>query len=986
MTVTSEVTRRKTKIGAKAVVIGTAALLTGGGAAAAVELNNPVTEDTVYADAVADICFTGDAGFQGVAKVDGQKSYLSVSAAKNRGTSLTVTGKGNLINHSDDDQKSSFVGFDAITLHSSSAPVITSKGAGNHIFLGVAPLPRAQFKQGASSEDQDGLAGPDKGYYFYEKDGKTLVDNRDNIPDSITLIADKGAVISADSHHVTAESGEDEYTQIGLYAKDILIEQKNPGTQQARGAAVYLTGETLKDQTNSESGVRNYASAVGVYGPKDGTLVIRSPKRAIYADNGSAFEASFFYDKVAERLGVSQATIDIAGMIEVKEGGEVDLGYGPRDQLYGGWIEGDNEEGDLTESVNELRHKSVVIRGPSAWNGNASQDKVAAVKVSQGGMFQANADRVVIHKGSVAGAAAVQIDTQGSSGTTYGTNLPTIVSIKAHRSLTIIGDIVIDKTDGGDERSIVDIHSDGLYLHAGRVIVKNTRSDGRRTQNIARIDLTDGQSFEGTISDEMTDLTQSTQILRTAALAVQSVEDGEGTEAPFQGAGTYLNLGDGATLNLTGDSRITSLTRAGNGTKDAVIHADFDGTLAIGTLSGDGRVTVETGALSRGKIKLAAQEGAGSLTVTGTTDKTYSASELSNLQVVQFVKMSELFEGSDDAGTGTEGRNLGYRLKVAESAGSPEYGVMIGPDGVTTSDYYVVSNTSVAESLNDIAGLAALSWRAQMNDVDKRLGDLRTYEGASGGWARVYGGKMKYGDRHLTNRSTTLQVGTDVRIARSGYLGAAASYTDGSGHLDNGKTDDATYTFGVYGGWQHENGTFADVIVKVARYSTDFDLAYRTGEKASGSFHTWGGSAAAEFGRRFALKNGFWAEPQAEVTYGVLKSVDYSAKSVSGTARTHQDQLSSFVGRLGLSFGRTYDNGSAYVKASVAHEYCGKAKVSVTNGDDMQQDLSGTWGEFALGGTYRIGRGFSAYGEFSTSVGTPVKAPYQWNVGMRYSF
>ena len=31
MTVTSEVTRRKTKIGAKAVVIGTAALLTGGG-------------------------------------------------------------------------------------------------------------------------------------------------------------------------------------------------------------------------------------------------------------------------------------------------------------------------------------------------------------------------------------------------------------------------------------------------------------------------------------------------------------------------------------------------------------------------------------------------------------------------------------------------------------------------------------------------------------------------------------------------------------------------------------------------------------------------------------------------------------------------------------------------------------------------------------------------------------------------------------------
>lgn len=472
--------------------------------------------------------------------------------------------------------------------------------------------------------------------------------------------------------------------------------------------------------------------------------------------------------------------------------------------------------------------------------------------------------------------------------------------------------------------------------------------------------------------------------LRMVALAVQSAEDNEGAEAPFQGAGTYLNLGNGATLNLTGDSCITSLARTGSGEKDAVIKAG--GTLAVGTLTGDGRVTVEAGALSRGKIRLASQEGGGSLTVTGTTDKTYTASELANLQVVQFVKMSELFEGSDDAGTGAEGRNLGYRLKVAESAGSPEYGVTIGPDGMTTSDYYVVSNTSVAESLNDIAGLAALSWREQMNDVDKRLGDLRTYEGTSGGWARVYGGKMKYGDRHLMNRSTTLQVGADTRIARSGYLGVAASYTDGSGHLDNGKTDDAIYTLGVYGGWQYENGTFADVIVKAARYSTDFDLVYRTGEKASGSFHTWGGSAAAEFGRRFALKNGFWAEPQAEVTYGVLQNVDYAAKSASGTAWAHQNQLSSLVGRLGVSVGRTYDRGSAYVKASVAHEYCGEAKVSVTNGDDMKQDLSGTWGEFALGGTYGIGRGFSAYGELATSFGTPVKSPYQWNVGMRYSF
>ena len=264
------------------------------------------------------------------------------------------------------------------------------------------------------------------------------------------------------------------------------------------------------------------------------------------------------------------------------------------------------------------------------------------------------------------------------------------------------------------------------------------------------------------------------------------------------------------------------------------------------------------------------------------------------------------------------------------------------------------------------------------------MGDLRTYQGNHGGWARVYGSESKYGDLGLKSESTTIQVGADTKVGNNFYFGATASYSDGKGTLNNGSTEDRSYSFGLYGGWMGESGQFVDVIVKRANFKTDFDLRYVTGEQSTGSFDLWGTSVCAEYGWRLPVTENVWIEPQAEVTYGYMNDVTYT---YSGDVKATQEATESLVGRLGIALGTTFKSGSAYVKASVAHDWMGKTEISMSNGNaTMKEDLGGTWGEFAVGGTYNFGNGWAVYGEFQTAHGSKMKTPWQYNVGARYVF
>lgn len=332
-----------------------------------------------------------------------------------------------------------------------------------------------------------------------------------------------------------------------------------------------------------------------------------------------------------------------------------------------------------------------------------------------------------------------------------------------------------------------------------------------------------------------------------------------------------------------------------------------------------------------------------------------------------------------------DGSNATATLNVAEGAVAGALTAKVAKDGSVVVEE---AQNTVNSSLIDIAASNYLFFRSQMNDVSARLGDLRSMPKTAGAWVRYYGGKNKYSSGNMSEKYNTVQLGGDGFISDNFYLGGTFSYTHGDGDLRNGSTDDKNFNFGIYGGWLGDSGQFVDVIIKRHRVKSEFSL-YNTMGRNSGSFHNWGTSASVEAGWRLQCPDtGFYVEPQAELQFGRLDSVDYKT---SKGVKVEQDGIDSFVGRAGVAVGYTFpeNKGNAYAKASVLHDWKGEVKSTFSsNGASRtyRDDLGGTWGEFAVGGTFNPTKNISAYGQVKTSAGSPVRNPWQVSVGVRYSF
>lgn len=323
---------------------------------------------------------------------------------------------------------------------------------------------------------------------------------------------------------------------------------------------------------------------------------------------------------------------------------------------------------------------------------------------------------------------------------------------------------------------------------------------------------------------------------------------------------------------------------------------------------------------------------------------------------------------------------------VAEGLINGELKQKVGADGSILSTTTAVN--SVNQSIRDIGAMTFLGFRTAINDLDKRLGDLRSYSGENGAWVRYLGGQNRYGSRNMKLNYNGFQAGFDHRFGEF-YGGLAFGYTKGNGHLKNGSSDNDNWNFGLYGGWMGEKGQFVDVIVKRHRFKNEFSLHNTGGLLSGGSYHNWATSVSAEAGWRLSCPTtGFYAEPQVELSFGRMEKGSFTT---SQGVKVQQNAINSTVGRLGVAAGYTLpeNKGNAYVKASVLHDWAAKVKGSMSKAglkQSYRDDLSGTWAEFSVGGTYNATKNISAYGEFQTSAGSPVRSPWSASVGLRYNF
>ena len=422
-----------------------------------------------------------------------------------------------------------------------------------------------------------------------------------------------------------------------------------------------------------------------------------------------------------------------------------------------------------------------------------------------------------------------------------------------------------------------------------------------------------------------------------------TINTGDNDKAPI----TFSN---GATWTNNGASNVKNLTVDGG-----IIDQNSGENIVIGNLSGDATVKFS----ANGKVLVGASDG--SVTITDAN------------KVGQFgVKDKEI----DAKVVVEESAVLGEGYTDVEYEESAKDGYFMGKLGETNYKANT-TNTGIA----DMAALGLAAWRADNGTLMKRMGELRNANGEQGTWARMTRTESEYGVANM--QGNTYSVGYDQKVANDWTVGAAITYKDASASSTKGSADIEQKGIAFYGTKLNENGTYIDVVAKYTNLDNDYTV---NGGIGSGDYDAGAYSLSAEYGKRFTQDNGFWVEPQAELTYGHVGSASYT----TAAGKAAQDSFDSFVGRVGVLVGKDVAAGNVYAKASYLYDFDGEASMTFSdnakNVATYNDDLGGGWFEVGVGTNINLSKATYVYADVEKTFSGDVDTKWQWNLGVRYSF
>lgn len=540
----------------------------------------------------------------------------------------------------------------------------------------------------------------------------------------------------------------------------------------------------------------------------------------------------------------------------------------------------------------------------------------------------------------------------------------TEVTIKANQSAVINGDINVNGNiskyeDDKNNKSELTIEFNGDSKITGDINVKGSDAD-KDTQKVI-VNL--GGTGNMTASKGVYNVDNNANVNFTGGQWVIN----EWNTAEGKDAGNAA-VKSGASVDVNGASmKVGNLETAG--TLNLKSKDGKAADISAKTLKGaNGTVTTDS---LENKIHAEASEATG-LTVKGNGDiADQIAADASKAKVLANVVTSGNGDAAKSAASGIEA-DAGVISGGFRAAVNADGGIEKLTEFVNTSN----------QAVSSMANLSLMTWRQENNDMNKRLGEVRASEGNQGIWARMARGQSKYGAQGIKNQYNYYQLGYDSKISDDWILGGAFTYTDGDSSYTNGSGTNKHTGFAVYGSNLRDDGSFIDLIAKYAHMKNDFDV---NGGVGSGDYSTNGLSFSAEYGKRFH-QEGYWIEPQAELTYGRVSSADFTTKN---GASIHQDSMDSLVGRLGFSLGKDIKQGNVYVRASYLYDFQGDTSVTMSKGGaatTFKTDLGGGWWEFGVGTNLDLGHDTHFYLDVETTAGGDVDTPWQWNSGVRYSF
>lgn len=241
-------------------------------------------------------------------------------------------------------------------------------------------------------------------------------------------------------------------------------------------------------------------------------------------------------------------------------------------------------------------------------------------------------------------------------------------------------------------------------------------------------------------------------------------------------------------------------------------------------------------------------------------------------------------------------------------------------------------------SANTFLNMGYKNFLTEVNNLNKRMGDLRDTQGEDGLWVRVMNGAGT-GDAGYSDRYTHFQFGFDRKHRLSGadlFTGVLMSHTDSHAGSSAFSGETRSLGGGVYASLLMDSGAYVDVIGKYVHHDNNYTARFIGADKQNYGTHSW--YAGVETGYRYSLPGEMYLEPQAELVYGAVSGSRFSWSADGADMSMAKRHYNPLTGRTGVALGKTFTGKYWQVTARAGVDY---QFDLMSNGETALRDASG---------------------------------------------
>ena len=671
--------------------------------------------------------------------------------------------------------------------------------------------------------------------------------------------------------------------------------------------------------------------------------------------------------------GTAKQTTITGGSLEVSVGGTVtDTALSAGEMQVSGTAEQTTiTGGSLEVSAGGTATDTTLSAGEMQVAGTA-----AGVAVNSGGtvevMSGGNAENMVLNGGTA------HIN-QGGENTAAIVNAGTEYVAGISRSATLNHNGTQIVQSGGISTGAVVNYAANQQVASGGVSEKAQVNGG--TQTVAgtaqSTELMKGQQdiLSGGTA-ENTYITGGIQTIASGAKTINTTADGGTVTLNSGGLMSGKNVLRNATLTINGSNHIADLEL--ENTLLSIAQKPEFSTLQIDNLNGSGLISLSSDLSQNIADKLDVRNGSGEF---GLIIHDYSAEG----------KLPLSFKLIDENAAAADSF---YLVGDAVDIGAFKYDLrMDGADWVLQRTQNHTDSAVIAK--NTYASLSSLFY-AHLTPLYTRLrhtrGEIKHHNGL---WAKSFGREIRFSYKDKT-KSTTEAYG-----AAFGYDGVLWQNNKGSllagvfGALSdsrqkydrNGRGDGKTESLGLYSTWQSVDNWFIDIAGTYFWHKQKIKSYTPSGYDVDGKYHTNAYQASLHAGKRWDIGAAWFLEPYVGLNYMRVDSISYRTNFNTLVKADAADYMG---GTAGISAGQgiTLPNGGnmdIYGRAAVVYDWDGKSPLVVAE-EIFMEDTSSVRYELGAGFSASFGSRGTVYADMSTQLGSRVRFPWEFNLGLQFNF